>query len=171
MAGRATYSDADKARVYVVLTANDGNVKRTSREAGVPENTVRRWRDEWEKNGPPATEEVEQAVSEFTTQATTVRDLAVDVMEKKLKLLQQDPDKAKLAELSTVVGVLDDKIRRASGLDEGNRVDHHHHLPAADEIRELMTGFVQGAIAAAERRTLEIVDAEFEEQPALPSGS
>jgi hypothetical protein len=29
---RAAYTEQDKARVYVVLTANEGNVKRTARE-------------------------------------------------------------------------------------------------------------------------------------------
>ena len=36
MAGRATYTEADKAKVFVVLTTNEGNIKRTSRETGVP---------------------------------------------------------------------------------------------------------------------------------------
>lgn len=170
MARRAAYTDADKARVYVVLTANDGNVKRTAREAQVPESTVSRWKSEWEKQGPPPLDEVQQAVDGFVTTATTARDLAVDVIKAKLELLKKDPEKAKLAELSTVVGVLDDKISRARGLDQKNAVDHFHHLPAPEEIRELMEGFVSGAISAASRRTMDIVDAEFVEQPALPAG-
>ena len=45
MAGRAKYTEEDRAKVFVLLRTNDGNVKRTSREAGVPENTVRRLLD------------------------------------------------------------------------------------------------------------------------------
>lgn len=167
---RATYTDADKARAYVVLTANDGLVKRAARELGMPENTLRRWRDEWEKEGPPQLDEVDEAVTDYLSGMISARDSAVEVIRMKLELLKKDPDKAKLAELSTVVGVLDDKISRAKGLDKGQRVDHHHHLPAPEELRALMGEFIQGSIRAAERRAEEIVDAEIVEQPALPAG-
>jgi transposase-like protein len=161
---RTTYTDADKARAYVVLTANDGLVKRAARELDIPENTLRRWRDEWEKSGPPALEEVEAAVGEFIDRAVSVRDDALAVISMKLQLLKRDPEKAKLAELSTVFGILQDKIDRAAGLGNKNQVDHFHHLPPADEIRELMQGFVAAGIATATQRSEDIVDAEIVEQ-------
>ncbi len=159
MAGRAKYTDADKARVYVALQANEGNVKRTAREIGLPENTVRRWRDDWARNGAPPTEEVAQALGDFIGEAVLVRDFAITTLKKKI------PD-AKPSELITIIGVLDDKITRARGL-ATNRTEHVHTLPAAEEIRELMAGFVRGALQAAELRQGEIVDAEIVEQPAL----
>jgi transposase-like protein len=168
---RTTYSDEDKARAYVVLAANDGLVKRAARELTMPENTLRRWRDEWQKNGPPVIdEEIQQAVTDYVSGMITARDTAVDVIQLKLNLLKQDPKSAKLAELSTVVGVLDDKISRAKGLDSGKRVDVHHHLPSPDELRSLMGEFISGSISAAEQRAEEIVDAEIVEQAALPAG-
>lgn len=171
MAVRATYSDEDKARAYVVLAANDGLVKRAARELQIPENTLRRWRDDWAKNGPPVIEEeIQQAVTDYVSGMITARDTAVEVIQLKLNLLKQDPKSAKLAELSTVVGVLDDKISRAKSLDTGNRVDHYHHLPQPEELRALMGEFIQGSIQAAERRAEEIVDAEIVEQAALPPG-
>lgn len=165
----ATYTETDKARVYVVLTANDGNVKRTARETRVPEQTVRRWRDEWEKNGPPSTEEVEQAAATFVDDAVDLRELGMQAIRLKLELLVQDPKAVKIAEITTLVGVLTDKIDRASGLDV-RRVDHQHHLPPAEEIRELMAGFVTGMKQLSADREAEIVDAEIVEQPALPPG-
>jgi transposase-like protein len=151
--------------VYVVLTANDGNVKRTARETGVPENTVRRWRNDFQKNGPPKTDEVEQAASDFVEDADRVRTKALALIEQKI-----DAGDAKVNELNNTVGILTDKIDRAKGLDS-RRVDHHHHLPAADEVRELMEGFVNNARALSVAREAEIVEAEIVEQPALPQGS
>lgn len=157
MAGRATYTETDKAKVYVVLRANDGNVKRTARETGVPENTVRRWRDEFIDN-PPRTELVEVATGEFVEDASRVRNLALRRIETLI------PDSKKISELNVTVGILTDKIDRANGV--GEKVSHEHHLPAADEIRELMQGFVAGMRDLAQSREEEIVDAEVLALPA-----
>lgn len=156
MAGRATYGDADQARVYVALQANDGNVKRTARETGVPESTVRRWREEWERGGPPPADALELAVDDFYVQAEAVRFEALAMLRMKI------PD-AKPGELITIIGVLDDKLARVKGL--GTKTEHKITLPSAEELRALMSGFVAGAITAAERRHEEIVDAEIVEQP------
>lgn len=164
MAGRATYSESDKARVYVVLTANDGNVKRTSRETGVPENTVRRWRNDFKQDGPPPTDAVEEAAQDFVGDAERVRNLALARIEKLI------PTSEKLNELNNTVGILTDKIDRARGLDT-RRIEHTHHLPAADEVRELMSGFVEGMKELSRAREAEIVEAEIVEQVSLPSGN
>ena len=169
---RATYTEADKAQVYVVLTTNDGNVKRTARDTGVPENTVRRWKKDWAENGPPNTEQVEAAVGTFLERATSVRNDALEVIDLKIQLLKKDPDKAKLAELTTVLGVLDDKITRAQGLATG-RVEHVHALPPAEEIRgALLEAFKAVQVLTAQREGEVIEDAEFSvvETKALPSG-
>jgi transposase-like protein len=157
MTGRATYTETDKARVYVVLRANDGNVKRTSRETGVPENTVRRWRDEFLEK-PPNTELVEVAAGEFVDDASRVRNLALRRIETLI------PESTKISELNVTVGILTDKIDRARGLTD--KVSHEHHLPGADEIRELMQGFVEAGRELARNREYEIVDAEVLALPA-----
>jgi transposase-like protein len=168
---RATYDDAAKAKAFVVLTANDGNLKRTARETGLPESTLRAWRTDWEKNGPPKTEEVTAAAKEFVSEAQEIRGMALDVIRQKLVLLGQNPKEAKIAELTTLVGVLTDKVDRAAGLEQSSRVDHHHHLPSPDELKALMGGFIEMSIEAAERRAEDIVDADIVEQAALPSGA
>jgi len=170
VASKTTYSDADKAAAYVVLTANDGNLKRTARETQLPESTLRRWRDEWAKNGPPQLEEVQEALATFVDEAQRVRGLALDVIEKKLLLLQQNPKDVNVAQVTTLIGILTDKIDRAAGLDKGSRVDHFHHLPAPDELRALMAEYVSEGVVKAAGRDEEIVDAEIVEQAALPAG-
>ena len=161
MAGRATYTDEDFARLYVVLTANEGNIKRTSRETGIPESTVRRKRDEWQREGPPNVENVEEAVGDFVTDAERVRNAALLAIEKKI------PD-AKVSELNNTVGILTDKIDRARGLVDRRVVEHQ--LPSPDSIREALGTFAAEMQRMAQQREAEIVDAEIVEQPALPKG-
>jgi transposase-like protein len=169
---RATYTEADKAQAYVVLTTNDGNVKRTARDTGIPETTVSRWKKEWAEKGPPAVDQVEAAVGAFVDRATSVRDDALTVIDLKIQLLKKDPDKAKLAELTTVLGVLDDKITRAQGLATG-RVEHVHALPSGDQlVAPLLEAFAAVKQLTAQREGEVIEDAEFSivEPKALPRG-
>lgn len=165
MAGKTTYSDDDLARLYVALTANEGNVKRTARDTGVPESTVRMYKRKWESEGPPPIEGVEEAVEAFAVRAERVRDKALDAIEDKIP-------NGKIGELTTLVGVLDDKITRAKGLSTG-RVEHVHSLPDAEVIREALGAVFQGALQAAAQREEEIIDAEIVEEQSpkeLPRG-
>ena len=162
MAGRSTYSDEDKGAVLAVLAANGGNIKRTSRETGVAEGTLRYWI----KKAPPSDETVQAAVLEFVSRAEAIRKMALDELEKSI-----ETGKVSARELITVVGVLDDKITRAKGLPT-QRTEQKLALPSREELASLLGGFVQGAIQMAEQRDEEIVDAEYAEVPeprALPS--
>lgn len=172
MAGRARFTEADKAKVFVALTSNDGNVKRTERDTGVPESTVRRWKKEWEANGPPNTEALAVAVDQFYDRAETVRFLALEKIEAKLN----DPkDKSTMSALIAVVGVLDDKIARVKGIGTTSRVEHKIALPSAEEVQELMRGFVRQGVIDARQRDEEIIEAEVVEeqapQRALPAAT
>lgn len=165
MAGKSKYSDEQRAQVYVVLRANDNNVKRTARESGVPENTVRRWRDEW-ANGIniPSDEAVQVEANGFVERAEEVRDFALN----QLVLKIPDP-KTKASELITIVGVLDDKISRARGIDRDRNLNVKFSLPSPEEIQELMGGFVQAAIAKASDND-DIIDGILvEETKSLPA--
>lgn len=162
MAGKATYTSEDIARLYVVLASNDGNVKRTARETGIPESTVRRYKGEFERNGPPSTEMVEAATEDFVSDADRVRFKALRRIEELI------PDSTKINELNNTVGILTDKIDRARGLDRpaGDR----DALPTADVVRETIKGFVESMRDLSRAREAEIVEAEVVEQVALPSG-
>lgn len=166
MAGRATYTDEHKAQVYVTLAANDGNVKRTARDTGVPVSTIRRWRDEWDRlEGLPPPSAVDEAIGSFADKADTIRWKALVELERQLGA-------AKPADLIKIVGILDDKITRARGLAD-RTVEHRHVLPTADELRELVQGFAEATRQAALERAGDIIDAEIVEQAprrALPSG-
>lgn len=163
MAGRATYTDAQKADVFTNLTANDGNVKRTARQTGVPVSTIRRWRDEWEADkNLPSIEDIQKSSGDFVQDAERVRNLALAEMERKLP-------NATPAQLATIVGVLDDKIARATGL--AAKVEHEHRiaLPSAEEITDRLLALQEAARDSASRRDAEIVDVELVEQKALPA--
>ena len=128
------------------------------RDTGVPMPTIRRWKQDWEKNGPPDTSEVGQAVEEFYEEAAAVRIEALRELRKKLP-------NATPSALVAVVGVLDDKIARVKGIGTTSRVEHKLALPSAQEAQELMRGFLHAGLEAARRRDEEIVDAEVVEQP------
>ena len=164
---KTTYTEADLARLYVVLTTNEGNVKRTARDTGMPESTVRRYKQVWEREGPPQLDEIEQTVVEYVDEMEKTRDLALQRMHERL-----EKDQGTLPQIATVFGVLTDKIDRARGIAD-KTVEHRHSLPSPDEIRATLGALVGGALDAHTMRDEEIVDAEFSEQPApaLPRGT
>ena len=175
---RATYTEADRARVYVALITNspDGtlpnaNVKRTARDTTVPENTVRSWKKMWIENGPPSQEEVEVAAGAFLDEAVELRGEALQAVRLKVKLLLKDPSKVKVAEMTTLIGVLDDKITRAQGLATG-RVEHVHALPPGDQLVAPLLEAFAAVRQLTQQREEEIIDADYSviEQKALPSG-
>lgn len=158
MAGKSPYSTKDKARVYTTLLANDGNVKRTSRETGVVETTVRRWKKDFETNPPPV-EAVEEASSEWLEVAKPLQVKILNEIDRQI-----DAHEMKGAALVTSFGVINDKIARVEGPVQKTQVDHVHHLPSADEARALLGGLLTGAIESGRVRQAELIDAEVVEQ-------
>lgn len=163
MAGRTAYTEADKARVYVVLTANKGNIKRTSRDTGFPESTVRNWKREFEKN-PPSQEAVdnEVATGDYVSDIERTRNLALATLERKIPTMNG-------SQLGVVFGILDDKLTRARGL-ATERTEHVHKLPSVEELALAGEMLARGALNAARQRQQEIMDSEVRQQPALPAG-
>lgn len=162
MARTVNWTDEDRAAAYVVWTANDKNIRRTARETGVPHTTLRYWVTEWRENGPPSgvSDKIEEQAYEFVAHANRIRRAAMD----KLELLIPDAEVKHLSSLSTMVGIMDDKIRLASGL-ATKRTETTYVLPSREDMRELMGGFVDTLVGAAESRAGEIIDVEVEEQP------
>lgn len=153
----------------MVLVANEGNVKRTARETGIPEATVRRFWKMWKENPPTFEEgEMDTALGDFVENAHRVRFLAIEQLEKKVR-----SGDASVRDLTVLVGVLDDKLTRAQGI-ATSRVEHVHALPSGEEIREALGHVVAGMIEAASSREgeIEILDAEYREikPDALPAG-
>lgn len=50
--GRRHYTEAEKAQALALYEANGKNLTRTSRESGIPENTIRRWVEDPERAAP-----------------------------------------------------------------------------------------------------------------------
>jgi len=150
MAGKSQHSEEDKARVFVCLRANQGNVKRTARDTGIHPATVRRWKLAWEENEDTAPDVslVALEATDFVSDAERVRNKALIQLERKI------PDATPSA-LVAVVGMLSDKIALVRGL-ATTRVEHTHTLPAPEELQELVQGFVKGAVMAANERREEL---------------
>ena len=160
MAGRSKYTDDDRARVATALHINDGNIKRTARETGIPENTVRDWKRAWEKGGLPATVEQAQqgAVDEFVDQATHIRNLYLRRLE---ELVETETNARNVA---TVVGILDDKLVRAAGKPTSRTEQVGGLLPSPEEFKAALTGWAIGAVQAANERRADIIEVQDVEQ-------
>lgn len=167
MAGRARYTEDQKKEVFLALTFNEGNVKKTARETGIPEQTVRNWKKEWTGGAakPVSDEQLDEIRAAWVEKA-------IDVRAKLLLSIEADVDENALSprDKLTAFGILDDKIARAQGLDRARSGEVHIHLPSPDELRQGLASLVVGAIQGVQQRTEDIIDAEIVEQPrALPA--
>lgn len=156
---RVEWDDEAKAAAYVIWISNGKSVRQTARETGIPVSTVSYWGREWEKNGPPdnLNEKIANNVYEFVAHASSVRETAM----RKLEELIPQAEVKQLSAIATVVGIMDDKIRLAQGL-ATKRTETVHTLPTKEEMKELMSGFAEGLVGAAEERASEIVAIEAE---------
>ncbi len=156
---RTEWTDEAKASVYVVWVGNDGNNRRTARECGIHPSTVNAWVIKWKKDGPPAALEskITSKAYEFVHHASRIRESAMN----KLEELIPDAKPSQLSAIATVVGILDDKIRLASGL-ATKRTETVHLLPSREEMKELMSGFAEGLVSTATDRASETVVIEAE---------
>ena len=157
--GKRTYSERDRAAVYVALQINDGNVLRSSRETGVPEQTVREWKKKFETD-PPDLETTEAAASDFVEKAEEVRDLLLSEYLKALKAGKINPDKMPIH-----IGIFTDKVNLLKGLATSRREDVVG-LPNAEQVRELAAGVFDAmrfALDSAKEREQDIIDVEFTE--------
>lgn len=160
MAGR-TYTDRDKAKAWAELKVNNGNLKRTARNLNIPAPTLRRWRDEWEQSGVPESVEAEitPVVSDFLADALRIRG----------KLLLRIEDmiergEGNLAQVSTALGIVSDKIRAYEAIGDRKTVEHTLVLPPAEELKALFSGLLEGVVDSARERAAEI---EAIEEPAV----
>lgn len=154
---RIEWSDTDRAAAYVIWITNEKNVRKTSRETSIPHGTLRYWVKEWEENGPPpgVEKQIPGQVYEFVHHANRVRESAM----RKLEELIPQAEVKQLSAVATVVGIMDDKIRLANGL-ATKRTETVHTLPTKDDMKELMGGFVDGLVSAAEDRKQEVIEVE-----------
>lgn len=151
---RTEWSDEARANVYVVWVANEGNNRRTARECGMHPSTITAWANKWKKDGPPEglDAKITSKAYEFVSHASRIRESAMN----KLEELIPEAKPSQLSAIATVVGILDDKIRLASGL-ATKRTETVHLLPSKEEMKELMSGFAEGLVSTATDRASETV--------------
>jgi transposase-like protein len=173
---KRVYTDEEKAKVLVALEANEGIVKRTARETGVAEQTIRDWKKQAERGALTAgvQDALPAAASEFATKTERVRDLMLDQLE--AKVINDDLNGR---DLITGIGVLTDKLRITRG-EATSRTETVQESSTPQEIGESIYGFLSRAFAAGEQRDLDIVlsdedisDADWEQAALaeLPAGS
>jgi len=152
---RTEWTDEDKAAAYVIWISNDKNIRATARQCGIGHTTIAYWVKQWEKDGPPERldDKIRANAYEFVHHASTVRQKAMD----KLEELIPEAEIKQLGTLATVVGIMDDKIRLAQGL-ATKRTETVHTLPTKEEMKELMSGFADNLVSAAEERAGEVVE-------------
>ncbi len=155
MSKRTEWTDEDKAAAYVIWISNDKNIRATARQCGIGHTTIAYWVKQWEENGPPERldDKIRANAYEFVHHASTVRQKAMD----KLEELIPEAEIKQLGTLATVVGIMDDKIRLAQGL-ATKRTETVHTLPTKEEMKELMSGFADNLVSAAEERASEVVE-------------
>lgn len=169
MARVSNYTDADRAAVWVALQANEGNVARSHRDTGIPEQTIRDWKKRW-KDEPPEFETglVEVVNNSFIERAEHVRDKLLAKYEEAVDKGTVNPDK-----FPVHLAILDDKIRLHRGM-ATSRTEQTLALPRPDEIRAMFQGLVVGALEAAANREQDIIDVELVEEQSvkeLPAAS
>lgn len=166
MAGRSKYTDEDRARVLNQLTINDGNVKRTARDLDMPVATVRDWKQRWEAGGVPAevADAQPKAVDTFIKDATRVRNKALEQLDKSLDNFDKPKD------LATVIGILDDKINRASTIKVQGRSDTLAIgiQGTPEQVQALFTNWADKTVTATHQREQDILEVNAEEVPEQP---
>lgn len=160
MAAKRNYSDEDKARVLNLLDINDGNVKRTARDTGVAEQTIRDWKKSWTGSGVPAN--VQAALpavqGEFADDAERVRNFMLDQLE--AKVLNNELN---ARDLIVGIGVLTDKLRLSRG-EATARTETIASPPSAEEIGSAVVDYLARTLTAGADRDVEIEDADWSEQ-------
>jgi 6-phosphogluconate dehydrogenase len=69
------------------------------------------------------------------------------------------PYETKAKDLAVIVGIMDDKVRLATG--KPTSINHNQTgLPAPEEVRALFAGYALGALESTRRRTEDILEAD-----------
>lgn len=128
MGKKRRYSDDDRANALAALAANGGNVRRTSRQLGIPAVTLRSWRD-GERAAIPS-ESVDSKKKALSEQLEGIARQLLD------RLTVEKIDDCSLRELMTAVGIAVDKMLLLRGqatviTDNTNRPDDS----SPDEVR------------------------------------
>lgn len=105
--GKRQYSDSDKAAVLVALDANAGNVAKTSKQLGIPRQTIQEWSHNRNVNNEvPNLRQIKK--EELSVRFEHAVHEMVDVLPSKR-------GKASLKDVATAIGILTDKMQLLKG--------------------------------------------------------
>ena len=160
---KRVYSDDDKAGVLAILDINDGNVKRTARDTGVAEQTIRDWKKSWERVGVPVAVQatLPAALADFSDTAERIRGLMLDSLEAKVL-----NDELSGRDLVVGIGVLTDKLRISRGEATSRTETTVEHTVSPEKLAVQVQALLEESLRAGLLRDGEIVDAEWKEQAA-----
>lgn len=146
---RRAYSDRQRAEAVAAVVANEGNVNLTARMLGIPQKTL----DQWVKGTRAQNDETPSLIE------AAKGDLA-DTCEQKVWLLiggltEDKIEKAPVAQLTTGIGTLIDKMRllreQPTGIHE-QRSDLPSKAQLAERLRELLGEPDAGSIRTPSKR-------------------
>lgn len=143
--------------MYCALQVNSGNIARSARDTGVPQSTVRDWRDTWERDGGAPEHIIHlaaNAAADVVLDLTRVRDKAIAELERMI-----DSGEVKPAQLVATIGMSEDKIRLAKGL-ATSRSETVHSLPDPETLREQLQSYVLETLATTDKRDADINEGE-----------
>lgn len=124
---RRYYSDRERAAALAIFDAladEPGRTSRAAREAGVPRGTFLRWLSDRGRAAPSQVRQEEKK---------SLRDLYEGHIRAALGAMEAKAGEASYRDLSTAVGILDDKLTRA----DGNPTDRVDHTTGGERIRAL----------------------------------
>ena len=127
------YSDESKAEALAVLEANGGNSKRTARDTGIPQTTLRNWR---EGRGTSAV-----SSSTRTQKKTELSEKLEEVAWRLTNAITPEMiGKASLVQIMTGLGIVIDKMRLLRG--ESTSISESRRI---DEVRSRLEAKLVGA--------------------------
>lgn len=158
------YQDSDRQMVYAGLAVSGGNVRRTARDTGYPEQTVRDWKKRWEAEGAPevVASGAVPIVDQFYEKARTLRDLLLVKLEERIAA-----DDITTKDVITSIGILTDKIRLIEGLPT-NRTENVSKGMSPEELGAAIGSLAKGALEAAKERQSDLNVIEGNTLKALP---
>jgi transposase-like protein len=162
---KRVYTDDDKARVLALLLANSGNVKRTARDTGVAEQTIRDWKKLEERGGTSVAvaAALPSALNDFAQSAESIRDKMLNNLEAKVM-----NDELNARDLIVGIGVLTEKIAMARGEATSRTENTVKHEVDPEQLSKAVQDVLSSAISSGEQRDVEIIDADYEEQADTP---
>jgi transposase-like protein len=161
---RRIYTERDRAKTAVILQVNEGNVKRTARETGIPRATVVNWHKTWEREGYPEPVEalVDEEIGDFLETASAVRWEMIEALKERV-------DRRELTgrDLITGIGVLTDKINILSGLATSRTERVDVSTPDSNDLAKKLLEYVTETSKRSKERKEEISESDEQADKAL----